>query len=482
MADITAADRPRSASRLQAIERAFRIFLAIPTLIVLGMVGLAFLTLALDRLQLQVLGPERTFLTTYMFGDPNSTAGLLSTVAGAVVTIASITFSVILIALQQSASTMSSQVFDQFLRRRRNQVFFGFFLGVGMYALFTLGTVTPDFNPAVGALVTLILAGIALALIPVVIYATIDEMRPQAIISTIRDHAADGYEVHQKRIARTLRRVTASGPGQPIRSTRTGFVADLDLERLTEVLGRLGASAQLEVHARVGDFVAFDDLLATVHGIEVDAFTPRKVESLITIQSARDVSIDPRFAIDQLEAIAWTSSTSSKQNPEPAMLVVRYLSDLVNRWATSASGDAGSGADRAPVVYRDDVLRQAVLTIGSIAVGASEGMQHQTATAVYRSFASIYPHLGPEDRKHAEETIIRTLTGLADHILTLNLDEALTELAVVLQLEGAGDVAGRVEAARDQLREGVGKLSARGVRPAQAAARVRRGPMSGRSA
>jgi uncharacterized membrane protein len=40
-----------------------------------------------------------------------------------------------LVAIQQSASSLTAQVFDQFLRRRTNQFYFGFFVGLGAYSL-----------------------------------------------------------------------------------------------------------------------------------------------------------------------------------------------------------------------------------------------------------------------------------------------------------------------------------------------------------
>jgi hypothetical protein len=50
------------------------------------------------------------------------------------------------VALQQSAGAMTSEVFDQFLRRRINQVYFGVFVGLALDALLTLASVSDDFN------------------------------------------------------------------------------------------------------------------------------------------------------------------------------------------------------------------------------------------------------------------------------------------------------------------------------------------------
>ena len=59
-------------------------------------------------------------------------------------TVASITISLLLLALQQSAANMTTQILDQFLRRRINQAYFGFFVGLALYSLVTLTLATVD--------------------------------------------------------------------------------------------------------------------------------------------------------------------------------------------------------------------------------------------------------------------------------------------------------------------------------------------------
>ncbi len=86
----------------------------------------------------------------------------MGTVATEVITITSITFSLLLLALQQSAGSLSHQVFDQFLQWRLNQLYFGFVIGMAFYALIILATVDPPFNPFLGATLALILASVAL--------------------------------------------------------------------------------------------------------------------------------------------------------------------------------------------------------------------------------------------------------------------------------------------------------------------------------
>lgn len=136
---------------------------------------LAALSYMLDKAEPSWLEPLREVMSGHVFGDPESTGSLLGTIAAGVITVSSITFSILLLAMQQSAAAMTHAVLDQFLRRRFNQAFFGAYIGVAVYSLVTLATVNPPFNPVFGASLSLVSAVVTLTLLPLLIYKTIDQ-------------------------------------------------------------------------------------------------------------------------------------------------------------------------------------------------------------------------------------------------------------------------------------------------------------------
>ncbi|MDQ3518913.1 MAG: DUF2254 domain-containing protein, partial [Gemmatimonadota bacterium] len=73
------------------------------------------------------------FLTKYAFIDAETTSNLLAAIAAGIITVTSITISLLLLAVQQGAGSMTTAVFDQFMRRRVNQTYFGFFIGLALY-------------------------------------------------------------------------------------------------------------------------------------------------------------------------------------------------------------------------------------------------------------------------------------------------------------------------------------------------------------
>ena len=100
----------------EATRQALAEFLLVPIGIIVGFLLLAACTFVLDRSSAAWLMPIRTLLQAYVFADARATGELLGTIAAELITIASITISLLLIALQQSASALTHQVYDQFLR------------------------------------------------------------------------------------------------------------------------------------------------------------------------------------------------------------------------------------------------------------------------------------------------------------------------------------------------------------------------------
>ena len=184
---------PQVAARksLDAWRVAFAEFLSVPALIITGFVLLATATFVLDRSQADRLMPARQLLQAFVFADSAATACLLGTISAGLITITSITLSLLLISLQQSASALTHQVCDQFLRSWHNQMYFGVFVGLSEYALITLASVGP-LNPVFGGAVALVLTILALGLLLALFYTTVDQKRPVMIIEAIRRRRGAG--------------------------------------------------------------------------------------------------------------------------------------------------------------------------------------------------------------------------------------------------------------------------------------------------
>jgi uncharacterized membrane protein len=449
------------------VRHAFGTFLAVPTGVVVAFILLAGGTYALDQGDGGWLWPLRQLLQKHIFTDSEATTQVLSTVAGGMITITSITFSLLLVALQQSAGSMTHAVFDQFLRRHLNQFYAGWFIGITLFTLVTLATVRPEFNPVFGATLALLFAVSALYVLLLMIYSAIEQMRPSAILESIHDHTLRARERQIPLLRRTRRRPEGRGSArQTVRAPSDGFVTNIDLDALAEAL-QPAPQAEIAFHLPLGAYAAFGDPLAEVTGAVGDDLDglAEAVSRAVTLQRERDLERDPSFGLEQMETIAWTTISTSKQDPNPGLEAVRNLRDLLARWAVADPEETGeSSAECLPIVYPDDVIERLMGTIESLTIVASESMQHHVYADVLRGLATTMDRLPPDLAKRSEELVLRSLAGLGDHVLSAELEDALSDVADAFDNAGLVEGAVAVRTARVELAASVGKLNSRATR------------------
>lgn len=441
------------------------------------MIIAAFLLLAwgsygLDAGRVAWLAQLRETLQVHVFSDAKSTSDLLSTIASGLIAMTSFSFGLLLLAVQQTAASMTSYVVDQFLRRRINQFYFGFFAGLALYSLLVLATVGVRHNPIYGAGLALLLTVVALCLLLLLLYTTINQIRPVVVVDALHDHILLA-RANQLAFLRRTRRASASHAplNRVVRSTHGGYVVAIDLDVLGAPMTTAVGEVEVVWLVSIGSFVAFEDPIA-----EVKANTQQRLEALsqavlksLRLERQQALESDPGYGIEQLLTIAWTSVSTSKSNPAPGLLTIRSLRDLLARWASDPEqcGAQNSSAPEAlplPVVYADNVLSQLMDAFETLAVVSTESMQHQNFAEVLHVFTALFERLPPQLARRAEDLILRILSGLGDHVLTAELDGALSSLAAVLDKAGSGSTAAALSKAQQELRVSIGQLNSRATR------------------
>ena len=453
----------------ETVRRAFVEFLTIPSLMIVGFLVLAAIMYALDEARIAAKGANSDPIWGGLFSDAQAMRDFLGVIASSIITVTSITLSLLLIAVQQGAASLTSLVFDQFLRRRTNQFYFGFFIGLALYALTVLTSITPFHEPIYAVAVAGVMVVVALNMLIVLIYTTIDQMRPVVIIKSIHDHTLLARKCQLDLLRNTRRSPRLEGVGSiPVAAERSGFVARLDVAAMAKAANE--AEAEVVIRVSIGDYVAFGDAIAEVRlAPNGDAASLKLViDRAIALEQQRDLDTDPAFGIDQLVTIGWTSISTAKSNPNPGLLAIWNLRDLLARWLRSdaafGAGGAPEGDPNAPVVYSDKLPDQLLQGFEALAVVASESMQHQSIAEIYQTVASQFHRLPPHLGRKAEKLLLRSLSGLGDHILTSELAAALSAVAAALDAAGHCQSAEAISAAESRLGLSVGRLNSRSTR------------------
>lgn len=105
-------------------------------------VGFLFLSWAMLVLDFSPFGKElKSGLSWLSLKDAGTARTIISTVAGAIISLTVFSFSMVMIVLNQAASQMSNRVLNSMIENRFQQVILGIYIGTIVYALFLLSTI-----------------------------------------------------------------------------------------------------------------------------------------------------------------------------------------------------------------------------------------------------------------------------------------------------------------------------------------------------
>ena len=446
--------------RFALMRRAFDEFMALPTAIVFGAILLAFVTLTLDGAKTPELEAGKQFILGYMFRTEQGTHDFLATLLTGLLTLISITFSILLLAIQQAASSLSNQVYDQFLRRTANQMFLGYAVGLAVFTLIVLTTVGQGFNPLYSACTIVIFSVAGLGLLIILIYGTIYQMRPVVIIEAMHDHILLARERQKKLIACTRRESKSCDEVRiEICVKFSGFFQELRTHDLSKVFDDGGVEIVI-LHA-IGAYLAQGDGLAVIKASSTeraDRIAPY-VKGALVIKSDRDLSSDPAWGIIELESVAWTTVSSAKSTPEPPRLVINALRDIFARWADEKRDKEGDDEDILPIVYCDDVQGHVLNALATIAAGAKESLQHVVMTEALKALQSLYVRVPTPFKFQVKDVIRRVVPALRPLILTRELEQAIRNLAASMRDGADRQTADELDAAATEMFQRVGRIS-----------------------
>ena len=440
------------------IREALSEFLGVPLLIVLSFIVLAVLVFWLDQSDSGWVLSWREAISQYLFRTSAASGAMMSLIGGGLLTMTSLVISMLLLALQQTAGNMGNLVYDQFMKRRRNQVYAGYIVGTVVLTFLLRPTPGDNFNPVLAATATTIAAIIGIILLLYFLFSTITQMRPQTIVHSVRSDTLRARRRQADFLQRTRRtpRLNAAYT-VALRIKGNGFLTNIDADKMAEVLTETPVPVEVESRATLGAYLAYHELLAWVKSddLGVARHVANHIGEAFVIAGQRDDKHDPKFGLEQLEMMGWTEMSTAKENPETGLMAIHIIRDLLSRWTVEQPAETNEDEDvtRIPLVYPDDVVLTALSTLESLAMVVSESKQHQGLAAVLHTLARLLPRLPRKPKERAEELLVRVLPTLDKHGLTRELDYALASLVEALEEIGNAEVAQLVRDARQQQAE-----------------------------
>ncbi|MDX1662932.1 MAG: DUF2254 domain-containing protein [Candidatus Promineifilaceae bacterium] len=297
---------------------------------------LAFALLQLDQ---EMAYRGLTDVSPWLFVDSADGARtLLGAVATAMLTVATLAFSILMIAVVQTANAYSPRVLREYLSDAGNQHVLGILLGVFLYTLVVLRRVeeTPErtFLPMLSVSAAVVLSLLAVLAFIYFINHVAHSIEVGSIIDRISEEAADlidalfpstvGVEwVGEKPPA------LPPGTGKVIYTREAGYLEAVAGEALMEAL--VEADAVLRLERTIGDFLFREIPLATLWTPEPagEELVETIVDS-VNITNERSTVQDLHFGLKQLNDIALRALSPAINDPRTAVHCVYVLGDLLS--------------------------------------------------------------------------------------------------------------------------------------------------------
>lgn len=306
----------------------------VPTALSVGAVLLSRVSLAVDR-WIVVTHPDG--LTWVYGGGADSARVVLGTVAGSMVTIASVTFSITMVALTLASGQFTPRILRNFMRDRFNQIVLGSFIATFLFSILVLREIRGGDDAYVPAFsVTVSVAGVLVAFgfFIFFIHHVADSIQASSIIQSA------ARETHREIAATFDRDGAAIGPawlmsnppprgsGTPVRATRDGYVERVDIGRLRDAATARESTLRLLVGP--GDFALRDEPIAVWEGDSADGNEDDgAVVGAFHVGRQRTVSQDFAFGFRQIVDIAIRALSPGVNDPTTASNAIDHLASLV---------------------------------------------------------------------------------------------------------------------------------------------------------
>jgi uncharacterized membrane protein len=301
------------------------------------------------------IGHEWTKRHPLLFGaGADGARGMLSSIAGSMITVAGLIFSLTLSTLAQVSSQYTSRLLRNFMRDRPNQVVMGFFVSIFVYCLAVLRTIRGGdervFVPSLAVAFGLLLALVSIGMLIFFIHHIASSIQAANVIGGAAHETEKTFDkLFPKELGEAATPAEeadlTAGPALrwvPIAARESGYIQGIDEEALLAFAQEANGVVRMEY--AIGSYVTKGSKLVSVAGYEVGNALPdkdvaKRVNDCYSIGNQRTLDQDAGFGLRQLVDIALKALSPGINDTSTAVMAIDRLGSLL---ALLAGRDLGS--------------------------------------------------------------------------------------------------------------------------------------------
>lgn len=333
----------------------------LPSLMTAGAIGLALALVSVDR-----AAPDwAAGLPFVIASQPDGARGLLAAVAGSMITVAGVTFSMMLVMLSFASAQLGTRLVPRFLRDRGNQIVLGMFIATFIYCLIVLRTVRSPaesgmpgadtaFVPHLAILVAVLATLLSVAVLIYFLHHVPSSMNAGSVIALLGDELVQRVEHDfpsaDEGEAGLHWPVDREADGDLICLTGAGcYLRIVDYDGLAALAKRI--DRRFTTLVAPGAFRVPGSPLVRIHGGAVDDACVRELRGLFSWGGDRTPDQDILFLVDQLAEIAGKALSPSMNGQFTAVLCIDQIERVLSAAATRREPDAVRAVDGVARVF-----------------------------------------------------------------------------------------------------------------------------------
>ncbi len=318
------------------LERLRTSYWFVPGLLGLAAVGLSVLTIHLDH----TFAKSGDVISTWIWtGGAEGGRQMLSTIAGSMITVLGVVFSITIVALSLASSQFGPRLLRNFMDDRFTQVVLGSLAGTFLYCLLVLRSIRDLdetlFVPHISVTCGLLFAVLCTGFLIVFIHHVASSILAENVVARVADDLASGIERHfPSKIGEEKETDDRDGGEEKalpfpdgstsIHSKGSGFVQGISGDSLLELAAE--RDLVIRVTLRPGNFVAAGDVIAKVGPVEtVEDSIHDAVREAFILGRHRTPTQDLEYSIDQLVETAVRALSPGINDPFTAMSCIEWL-------------------------------------------------------------------------------------------------------------------------------------------------------------
>jgi uncharacterized membrane protein len=270
---------------------------------------------------------------------------MMSTIAGSMMTVVGVTFSMILVVLVLASSQYTSRILRNFMRSRVTQVVLGIFVGIFSYCLIVLGTIRGGdentFVPDLAVFFGFVMALGGVGALMYFIHHIASSIQASSIIASVAQETIavidrlfpaklgqGSAEDNDNQVQRSL----SKRNWHIVPARESGYIQGVDNSALLRVARDWKTIVRME--RGIGEFVIRDTALASLALVDPpDQELIAALQAAFSISRYRTVEQDAAYGIRQIVDVALKALSPGINDTTTAVMCVDYLTTILARIA-----------------------------------------------------------------------------------------------------------------------------------------------------